>query len=307
MPIKTKPTGNIPFLLNYQPYELPLGVEPIDDINDMISFNFEIPEKPSVINYNIGSLREDFVNLVIKNITRETVLQVFLDYDNQTFNIRERDTGIEPRPVVTLAEQANLPVNAPVVAPEIAADFQTSQGGFTLTPQPPSAPSLQPFPAIPTKYTKTDHIKISPIDNISTQPITQPPRQIINASIGNDIFGQPTTQPPQQITPEITNLSQIQLDEIGQRLRNEADLRSQPAIQRERRIESTPVILRGGDIATFVIKYNKAHLNSYTDYTAFLTLIRVRIQNMFDGKLCTKNVAVKLLSKERFQPKITVV
>lgn len=268
MPIKTKPTGEIPFLLGYQPYELPLGVEPIDNINDMISFNFEVPDNPSVINYNIGSLREDFVNLVIKNITRETVLQVFLDYDNQTFNIRERDTGIEPRPIVTRVERANLPVNAPVVVPEIVADFQTSQGGFTLTPQPPSAPSLQPPPVIPREYTETNLTKVSPIDGISTQPISQPPQQITT------IVNTTTTQ---------------------------------PLTQREQRTESTPIILRGGDMATFVVKYNKDSLNAYSDYTAFSTLIRARIQNVFNGKLCTKNVAVKLLSKERFQPKITVV
>ena len=183
MPIKTKPTGDIPFLLSYQPFELPLGIESIDNINDMISFNFEEPTTSPIINYNIGSLREDFVNLIIKNITRETTLQVFLEYDPHVFTIRERDTNIEPRSIQVLS-----------------------------------------------------------------QPVTTP----------------------------------------------------------ERKIESTPITLRGETSAAFMIKYNKQILNAYTDNATFSTSIRARIQNIFDGKMCTRNVAVKLLNKERFQPNITV-
>lgn len=313
MPIKTKPSGEIPFLLNYQPYELPLGVEPVDDINDMISFNFEIPKESPVINYYIGSVREDFVNLVIKNITRDTVLRVFLDYDNQTFTIKERDTNIEPRPIVTPSDIKNLPNNNPVVVsgPTSMPEITTPTGDLMLTPQQLSAPSLQPRVIVPEQSTQNISYKTS-ADNVRTQPINDAPR-----SIAGGIISQPITDISTAIINDITTQLTINdirklptvnsSDIIREQLVSEADLRSQPVINRERRVESAPIILRGETSATFMIKYNKQVLNAYTDYTAFSTLIQARIQNVFDGKLCTRNVAVALPSKERFQPKITVV
>lgn len=213
MPIRTKPTEEIPFLLDYRPYELPLGFEPVDDINDMISFNFELPTIPPTIEYNIGSLRQDFVDLVIKNLTKETILQISLDYDNKLFTIRERDTNIEPRPMVNF----------------------------------------------------------------------------------------------QQKNVEALQYSANKPENVQKQLVVEAELRNAQPAQQTSRVDSIPIILQGGARATFIIKYNKQSLDSYADYSSFSTQITARIQNMFDGKLCTKNIAVQSLAKERFQPKITVV
>lgn len=97
MPIKTRPTGTIPFLENYVEYRLSGGMIPADDISDMIAYNFVVPSQSPKIKYNVGSAGENYVDLIIKNLTAETVLNVYLDYNNQVFHIREKNTGIEPR------------------------------------------------------------------------------------------------------------------------------------------------------------------------------------------------------------------
>jgi len=187
MPIKTTPTGNIPYLLNYTEYKLPAGIIPVDTIQDMISFNWIIPEYTPSIDYNIGSLEDDYKILVVKNLTIATTLNVYLDYDNQIFSIRERDTNIEPQ------------------------SFEVQSQVSTTTTVP------------------------------------------------------------------------------------------------ERKISPIPIVLRGGTEATFIVKYNKKSLDSYTDYTTLSTYIQARIENVFDEKLATKSIAVKELNKERLDPTTTVV
>lgn len=171
MAIKTVPTGDIPFLLNYVPYSLPLGLVPVDEIADMISYNFDVPNYVPQIDYNIGSAGEDFVNLTLKNLTTSTVLRVYLDYDTTIFSIRERDTNIVPKS--------------------------------------------------------------------NTQII--------------------------------------------------------------------PIVLSGKSIATFIVKYNKQILNSYTDDTSLSTQIFMEVENVFDGELASKNIAESTLTREYFSQKTIVV
>lgn len=114
MPIKKTPTGNIPFLQNYVPYQLPAGISEAVNISDMVSYDYK-PANTTNINYKLGSVDAYVSTLNFKNITINANLTVQIRYDKNIFEINttelsvSRDEALSFRSIlVTLTPDKNV-------------------------------------------------------------------------------------------------------------------------------------------------------------------------------------------------------
>lgn len=74
MPIKDKPSRNIPFLKSYVPYSTN-GEVLVEDINDMFSYSIAETSNPVSIQYTFGATRELVQEFSFTNLTTNAELE----------------------------------------------------------------------------------------------------------------------------------------------------------------------------------------------------------------------------------------
>lgn len=96
IPNTFNPTTNS-FFRRYTPYVLPAGIVECMSMSDMVSFNM-LPTDNTVINYDLGAYDEYRRNLLVKNLTADTLVRIYIEYDDIAFNIK-RDGGDVQNPI----------------------------------------------------------------------------------------------------------------------------------------------------------------------------------------------------------------
>jgi len=85
MPIKNFIDGEVPYLVQYEPYAIPSGQLEPTSVTDMVSLDIQPVELPTVINYSIGAKNNYTFILNIKNITNNATLDVIVTLPPQVF------------------------------------------------------------------------------------------------------------------------------------------------------------------------------------------------------------------------------
>lgn len=91
MPIKTSATGDVAYLLSYQPFKLP-NQEELGDINDMISIDVKATENVTLLNYYIGAESTYTFSVELKNITDNCILEVEVNVPTSALTSTEAKT-----------------------------------------------------------------------------------------------------------------------------------------------------------------------------------------------------------------------
>lgn len=90
MPIKNYVTGNVPYLVEYQPYNVG-SKEICENIQQMVTFNLRPLTAPTEINYFVGAETSYVTTLIVKNVTENATLDVQVQFDRDVFIINGMD------------------------------------------------------------------------------------------------------------------------------------------------------------------------------------------------------------------------
>jgi hypothetical protein len=112
MPIKNFVTGEIPFLKSYTPFVIPEEVSPVYTVEDMVSYDLQVPVAPVPISYEIGSRTSFITEINVKNITSNVDLLVTIEYDNTVFVVNNADFGVESSMGNRSSTSVTLPPNS---------------------------------------------------------------------------------------------------------------------------------------------------------------------------------------------------
>lgn len=92
MPIKSNFTDSVQ-TISFTPFRLPENTLLIENIEEMFSYDLQVPEQPVEIDYTIGSTDVYSFDLFVKNLTRNATLTISIEYNKEIFVI-ENDTII---------------------------------------------------------------------------------------------------------------------------------------------------------------------------------------------------------------------
>lgn len=106
MPIKTSVDGNIQ-LVNFIPFQLPPNTVLVENIEQMFSYDLQIPTQPFEIDYLIGTDEIFSFQLSIKNLTQNATLTTEVQYDESFFITSTKTITINPEEIKTI----NLTLN----------------------------------------------------------------------------------------------------------------------------------------------------------------------------------------------------
>lgn len=103
MPIKTRPSRDIPFLSSYVPYSI--GTETlVEDINEMFYYTVFEPDTSVFLEYKFGAQNTLVKQFTFKNLTTNTQLEVQMNYDSGIFYTDIPSPAIlQPNETITVA------------------------------------------------------------------------------------------------------------------------------------------------------------------------------------------------------------
>ncbi len=119
-----------PFLINYEPYAFPPGTTIINNINDMVQISTTLPE---TIEYAVGSLEDLSGDIIIKNLTRNAILEVTIKFNSSAFIINTPDTTTPIILTIAPTTQQELKVKLNKQALDSNARFIPIQGNIEFT------------------------------------------------------------------------------------------------------------------------------------------------------------------------------
>lgn len=85
MAIKTAPSEEIPYLVDYKPYQLPSGQLECLTIDDMVTVDVQSSIEPTTITYYVGSQSTYRLFVTLKNITNNATLTVSMPFPDSLF------------------------------------------------------------------------------------------------------------------------------------------------------------------------------------------------------------------------------
>lgn len=85
MTIKTSPSTEIPYLVDYKPYTLPEGQSECLTIDDMVTVDIQANTEPTTITYYVGAALSYSFSVNVKNITNNATLLVSMPFSDSLF------------------------------------------------------------------------------------------------------------------------------------------------------------------------------------------------------------------------------
>lgn len=106
MPIKRDFTDTVQ-TTNFTPFQLPPGTVLSENIDEMFSYDLQIPNERFEIDYIVGSDDTYPFELSLKNLTQNATLTVLVEYNKDIFVIRGEQFTLNPGQVQTVGVQLN--------------------------------------------------------------------------------------------------------------------------------------------------------------------------------------------------------